>query len=86
MSDLLFTVKGATQGVVLVEWNVHETFQGSAAMWDCHFRVGGAKGSDLQMANCAKLTGGIKSQCKAASLLLHVTRLSSGYFENVWAW
>ncbi len=38
ISDLLFTVQGATQGAILVEWNVHESTQGSAGMWDCHFR------------------------------------------------
>ncbi|KAJ6263043.1 Glucan 1,3-beta-glucosidase [Drechslerella dactyloides] len=84
MSDFLFTVKGATAGAILVEWNVHETTQGSAAMWDCHFRVGGAKGSNLQLEQCPK--GTVSKSCKAASMLLHITTKSSGYFENVWAW
>ncbi|KAJ8115315.1 hypothetical protein ONZ43_g4695 [Nemania bipapillata] len=86
VSDFLFTVKGPTAGAVLVEWNVREKSQGAVAMWDCHFRVGGAIGSDLQFSDCPKLSGGVKSQCKAASLLLHITSSSSGYFENVWAW
>lgn len=30
ISDMLFTVKGATAGAVLMEWNVHESSQGSA--------------------------------------------------------
>lgn len=55
-------------------------------MWDCHFRVGGAHGTDLQMSNCPKLSGSINKNCMAASLLLHLTATSSGYFENVWAW
>jgi Ser-tRNA(Ala) deacylase AlaX len=29
MSDLLFTVKGPTAGAILMEWNVHESSQGS---------------------------------------------------------
>jgi len=29
ISDMLFTVKGPTSGAILVEWNVHETSQGS---------------------------------------------------------
>lgn len=29
ISDLLFTVKGNTAGAILLEWNVHETTQGS---------------------------------------------------------
>lgn len=54
-------------------------------MWDSHFRVGGAIGSNLQLHNCPKLVGFIP-ECMAASLILHLTQTSSGYFENVWAW
>ena len=86
ISDFLFTVQGPTAGAVLVEWNVHQSSQGNAAMWDCHFRVGGAIGSHLQLADCPKLSGSINSNCKAASMLMHVTKSASGYFENVWAW
>lgn len=39
--EMLFAVKGATASAILMEWNVHESHQGSAAMWDSHFRVGG---------------------------------------------
>ncbi len=31
ISDMLFTVKGATAGAILLEWNVHESVQGSGA-------------------------------------------------------
>jgi hypothetical protein len=55
-----------------------------AGMWDTHFRVGGAHGSDLDVANCPKL--GYSEKCIAASLLFHLTEKSSGYFENVWVW
>ncbi|KAH8671422.1 pectate lyase superfamily protein-domain-containing protein [Xylariales sp. PMI_506] len=86
MMDLLFTVQGPTRGAVLVEWNIHEIYQGSAAMWDCHFRIGGATGSDLQFSECPKLSTGVNLECMAASMLLHLTPSSSGYFENLWAW
>ncbi|RHZ63561.1 hypothetical protein CDV55_106217 [Aspergillus turcosus] len=86
ISDMLFTVKGPTAGAILMEWNVHESTQGSAAMWDSHFRVGGANGTELQVADCPKLTGSVNQNCMAASMLLHLTASSSGYFENVWAW
>lgn len=33
LQDLLFTVRGATAGAVILEWNVHESSPGSAAMW-----------------------------------------------------
>lgn len=55
-------------------------------MWDCHFRVGGAYGTNLTLDECPKSSGPINSDCMAASLLLYLTTDSSGYFENVWAW
>lgn len=33
IQDLLFTVAGPTAGAVLVEWNIHESVQGSAGLW-----------------------------------------------------
>lgn len=33
IQDMLFTVSGPTAGAVLMEWNVHETAQGSAGLW-----------------------------------------------------
>ncbi|EPS40839.1 hypothetical protein H072_5254 [Dactylellina haptotyla CBS 200.50] len=84
MQDLMFTVRGATAGAILLEWNIKESSQGSAGLWDCHFRVGGAVGSNLQAANCPKLTGAINPNCIAASLHMHIK--GSGYFENMWVW
>ncbi|KAF7946088.1 uncharacterized protein EAE97_005126 [Botrytis byssoidea] len=86
IQDMIFTVSGPTAGAILVEWNVHEIIQGSVGMWDTHIRVGGAIGSDLQLADCPKLSGEINSQCLAASLLFHMTQKSSGYIENSWMW
>ncbi|THW31700.1 pectin lyase-like protein [Aureobasidium pullulans] len=86
LSDLMFTVQGATAGAILVEWNVKATSQGSAGMWDCHFRVGGAAKSRLQFKDCPKGASDVDPKCIAASLLMHVTKQSSGYFENIWGW
>ena len=108
ISDMLFTVKGPTAGAILMEWNVHQSSQGSgtypenfesfgpfkglkligfvAAMWDSHFRVGGASGTNLQLADCPAGASSVNSNCTAASLLMHVTSSASAYFENVWAW
>ncbi|KAL2844510.1 pectate lyase superfamily protein-domain-containing protein [Aspergillus pseudoustus] len=83
IQDILFTVSGATAGAVLMEWDVHESTQGSA---DTHFRAGGAIGSALQAEECPKLSGSVNPACKAASLLLHLTPKSSAYMENVWVW
>ncbi|KAL7912414.1 pectate lyase superfamily domain-containing protein, partial [Trichoderma velutinum] len=86
ISDMLFTVKGPTAGCILMEWNVHESTQGSSGMWDSHFRVGGAVGSDLQLADCPTGATSANTKCMAASMMLHVTKSASGYFENIWAW
>ncbi|KAI5922256.1 pectate lyase superfamily protein-domain-containing protein [Camillea tinctor] len=87
ISDMLFSVKGPTRGAILMEWNVHESTQGSAAMWDSHFRVGGGYGSDLTIEECPKSTTSSPDRdCMAALLLFHVTAFASGYFENVWVW
>jgi hypothetical protein len=84
ISDMMFTVQGATAGAIVLEWNVHESSQGSAAMWDSHVRVGGATGSDLDAQICPKF--GFNDACICAALLFHVTPQASGYFENVWIW
>jgi glucan 1,3-beta-glucosidase len=55
-------------------------------MWDSHFRVGGAKGSDLQLSDCPAGATSINTDCMAASLMMHITSSASGYFENVWLW
>ncbi|KAF6810927.1 glucan 1,3-beta-glucosidase [Colletotrichum plurivorum] len=86
ISDMMWTVKGGTAGAILMQWNVHESTKGSAAMWDSHFQVGGAVGSDLRLDDCPKSTGAAKKDCIAASMLFHVTSRGSGYFENVWVW
>ncbi|KAH1734685.1 hypothetical protein KXV22_007950, partial [Aspergillus fumigatus] len=86
IQDMMFTVSGATAGAILVEWNIHESSKGSAAMWDSHIRVGGAIGSNLQKDQCPKKTGSINPDCIAASLLLHLTPKSSAYLENIWVW
>ncbi|KAL2752051.1 glycoside hydrolase family 55 protein [Sodiomyces alcalophilus JCM 7366] len=87
IQDMLFTVSGPTAGAIVLQWNAQEATQGSVGMWDSHIRVGGAVGSNLQASDCPKQTGGaIKSECKAASLMVHLTKGSTAYLENVWAW
>ncbi|KFX87604.1 hypothetical protein V490_08138, partial [Pseudogymnoascus sp. VKM F-3557] len=84
ITDMMFNVQGATAGAIVLEWNVHESSQGSAAMWDSHVRVGGATGSSLETETCPKF--GFNEACICAALLFHVTPQASGYFENVWVW
>ncbi|KAF3187683.1 hypothetical protein TWF788_001902 [Orbilia oligospora] len=49
ITDVMFTARGPTAGAVLVEWNVKAASQGSAGMWDCVIRVGGAHGTGQQI-------------------------------------
>jgi len=86
MQDLLFTTRGATAGLILVEWNIAADAPGSAGLWDCHARIGGATGTHLTPAECPAVTSGVDSGCSAASLMMHLTSTGSGYFENMWLW
>ncbi|XWW97896.1 hypothetical protein V2A60_005892 [Cordyceps javanica] len=86
MQDLLFTNKGNTPGVIFVQWNVRAAAPGKAGMWDCHVRVGGAVGTELESKQCPASTKGSNSGCNAGSALMHITKSGSGYFENVWLW
>ncbi|KAH7492899.1 hypothetical protein FOMA001_g2168 [Fusarium oxysporum f. sp. matthiolae] len=65
IQNMMMTVKGATAGAIMMEWNVHESGQGSAGLWDTHFRVGGAAGIDLTVKDCPKLSGKVNPHCTA---------------------
>ncbi|KAK1911450.1 hypothetical protein P3342_012751 [Pyrenophora teres f. teres] len=86
MQDLLFTTVGPTAGAILVEWNIQASSPGAAGLWDCHARIGGAMGTKLTPAECPPLTSGTAPGCNAASLMMHLTKTGSGYFENMWLW
>jgi glucan 1,3-beta-glucosidase len=38
ITDMIFSTIGPAAGAIIVEWNVHESTQGSAGMWDSHIR------------------------------------------------
>jgi glucan 1,3-beta-glucosidase len=85
ITDMLFTSKGALPGLVLMQWNIAADEQGSAGLWDSHFRLGGAAGTEMQVAQCPK-GAAVQEGCIAASMMLHITSGANGYFENMWAW
>jgi hypothetical protein len=84
IQDLLFTTVGQTKGLILVEWNLEADKQGSAALWDCHARIGGSIGSQLTSTECPPVTSGINSGCMAGSMMFHITSEASAYLENMW--
>lgn len=89
MSDLVFETIGAAPGAILMEWNVAQESQGSAGMWDVHFRIGGSAGTQLQQDTCqANVTGSFefKPECAGAFMLMHITQQASAYLENCWFW
>jgi hypothetical protein len=87
IQDLLLTSKGSTPGLVLMEWNVAARTTGSAALWDVHVRLGGAAGTELTPTDCPPIKSGTNpAKCQVASMLLHVTKKASGYFDNMWLW
>jgi glucan 1,3-beta-glucosidase len=82
-SDMIVQTQGATPGAKVIEYNLN-TERGSG-IWDVHTRIGGAKGTNLQVAQCPKFS--VKPECMAAHTNVHVTKSASGaYFENNWFW
>lgn len=86
ISDLVFTTTSGSAGAIVLEWNVGSSAQGSAAIWDSHVRLGGYKGSGIQVSNCGTGTSHPTGACSAAYLAVHLTSTSSAYLENVWVW
>ncbi|KAF7354389.1 Glucan 1,3-beta-glucosidase [Mycena venus] len=84
ISDMVITTTGGSAGAIGIEWNIEESSQGSAGMWDVHVRLGGAKGTNIDAANCPISSTALK--CTSAFLGIHITDSGSGYFENVWVW
>jgi hypothetical protein len=86
ITDIIFSTIGPTPGAIVVEWNVKQTTQGGAGMWDSHIRLGGAAGTNLEGSNCPSSGSGGTANCMAAFLGLHLTSASTAYLEGTWVW
>ncbi|KAG9030245.1 hypothetical protein FRB95_004181 [Tulasnella sp. JGI-2019a] len=88
ISDIVFSARSGSAGAIVVEWNTADTAgkQATAAAWDIHIRLGGFKGSGMQVSNCAKLTGHATAPCTAAFIGLHITTQATAYLEGTWVW
>ncbi|KAJ6578345.1 pectin lyase fold/virulence factor [Mycena capillaripes] len=84
ISDMVVATTGGSAGAIGIEWNIKESSQGSAGMWDVHVRHGGVKGTNIDAGHCP--TSSTDLQCTTAFLGIHITDSGSGYFENVWVW
>ncbi|GLB35079.1 putative glycoside hydrolase family 55 protein [Lyophyllum shimeji] len=87
ITDMIFSTVGPAPGAIVVEWNVREPYgqQGAAGMWDSHIRLGGASGTELELANCPPRAPDTEP-CMAAFLALHLTHGSTAYLEGTWVW
>jgi hypothetical protein len=89
ISDFMIETKGPQPGAILMEWNVEAASQGSAGLWDVHFRIGGSAGTELQSDKCTKTPERptqANPECIGSFLLMHVTKTASIYMENTWLW
>ncbi|KAJ7768008.1 exo-beta-1,3-glucanase [Mycena olivaceomarginata] len=84
ITDIIFSTIGPAGGAIVVEWNVKQTTQGGAEMWDSHIRLGGAAGTNLQASNCSSNGNGGVTACLAAFAGLHLTSESTAYLEVSW--
>lgn len=84
ITDIIFATRGPAPGAIVVEWNIHSDIQGGAGMWDSHIRLGGAAGTNLEVAQCPQTP--VNDSCYAAFLALHLTPSSNAYLEGTWVW
>jgi glucan 1,3-beta-glucosidase len=86
-SDMIVSTQGATEGAILIQWNLASPATTPSGMWDVHARVGGYTGSNLQVAQCAVGATQPNTNCIAGFQSMHITPSASGvYMENVWLW
>jgi glucan 1,3-beta-glucosidase len=82
-SDMVVSTQGRTPGAKVIEYNLNSA-RGSG-LWDVHTRIGGAAGTNLQVANCP--TNSVKQECMVAHTNVHITKsANNAYFENNWFW
>lgn len=91
-SDMIVSTKGPQTGAILIEWNVASTANAPSGMWDVHTRIGGFKGSELQVDDCPAststiTTGNLNTDCIGAFMSMHITENATNLvMENVWLW
>lgn len=56
LTDFMISTKGPQPGAKLIEWNLHDPAgaPGSNGLWDVHYRIGGAIGTDIRPNNCPR--------------------------------
>lgn len=71
--------------IQVLEWNLAQSEQGNAGIWDSHIRLGGFDGTDLEAATSPRdeIPGDKNRACFTA---FHITKTASFVGSNVWCW
>ncbi|EON68919.1 hypothetical protein W97_08177 [Coniosporium apollinis CBS 100218] len=93
-TDTIVSTRGPQAGAILIQYNLANSPNNPAGMWDVHVRVGGFAGSDLLLANCPTQRNDtvdtieeINPNCISGYLSMHITKGANGlYMENCWIW
>ncbi|CAE6353085.1 unnamed protein product [Rhizoctonia solani] len=88
ISDMVFSTRAGSAGAIVVQWNVADAAgqKGTVGMWDVHIRLGGFKGTNLDVSTCLAGSSHSTTGCAAAFLGLHITSTATAYMENAWIW
>lgn len=82
IQDMRFTVADISPGAIIVQVNLAGAAQGDVGFWNSHITVGGSADTKVNSA----CSSGDTASCLAAFAMLHLTKTSSCYIENMWGW
>lgn len=82
IQDIRFTVADIAPGAIIVQVNMAGGSPGDVGLWNTHITVGGAADSNVNRACSNPNT----ATCLAAFAMLHLSKSSSCYIENMWGW
>lgn len=82
IQDMRFTVADIAPGAIILQVNMASSIPGEVGLWNCHITVGGSADTNVNQA-CSNAN---TADCLAAFAMLHLTRSSSCYIENMWGW
>jgi pectate lyase-like protein len=82
IQEMRFTVAQTSPGAKIVEVNVAGANPGDVGFWNCLITVGGTADTTISRT----CTNQDPTNCMAAFVMMHLTKTSSTYIENVWGW
>ncbi|KFY09512.1 hypothetical protein V491_08124, partial [Pseudogymnoascus sp. VKM F-3775] len=82
VQDVRFTVSEVLPGAIILEVNMAGDAPGDVGFWNTIVTIGGTADTSIHESCTDQDT----SSCKSAFLAVHLTKSSSSYFQNLWAW